>query len=331
VAKPIVYILHGDDEYAIQQQIKRVEQSLGDPASSQMNIDRFDGNVWDYNAVLSATLSLPFLSERRLVILTDPLKGVRTKKQREELKHILDITPSTTMLLLQFHHPLLSWQERKKKKKHWLEEWVNDAGDKAYIREYSQPRGNAMVSWILKTGKEMGGEITHEGAGSLARLTDENPRTAVKELEKLLSYVNYQRPIDDADVESLVANEEQGNIFELVDAIGSRNGKSAMHLLQQLLETEDPFLLFGMIVRQFRLLYLVKELLQQGSIREDSVARSIHERYFVVKRLIPQANNFSLAQLKSILRQLLEIDTSVKSSQTDWVVALETFVAALTL
>ena len=331
MAKPLVYILHGDDEYAIRRQVKRVEQSIGDPVTSQMNIDRFDGNVWDYNAVLTAVLSIPFLSEKRLVILLDPLKGIRTKKQREELKQLLSMTPPTTILLLQIQHPLVSWQERKKDKKHWLEEWANGAGDKAYIREYSQPHGSAMVTWILKTAKEMGGEVTRDGAELLARLTDENPRNAVKELEKLLSYVNYQRPIDDADVEILVANEEQGNVFELVDAIGNRNVKSAMHLLQQLLETEDPFLLFGMIVRQFRLLYLIKELLQQGVVSDDSVARTIHERTFVVRRLIPQSRNFTLVQLKSIYHQLLEIDNSVKSSQMDWFVALETFVASLTL
>jgi len=40
---PVVYILHGDDEYAIAQFLASIEEKMGDPASAQMNITRIDG------------------------------------------------------------------------------------------------------------------------------------------------------------------------------------------------------------------------------------------------------------------------------------------------
>lgn len=330
MAKPVVYILHGDDEYAIKQQVKKLEAALGDPATSQMNIDHFDGNNWNINTIQAATHAMPFISKRRLIIITNPLKSLRSKKERDDLLRLLDTAPSSSMIVLQMEHPLVSWQERKKGKKHWLEIWAEQAGERAYIHEYLQPRGNEMIKWIIKTASEMGGSISHQAAELLASHAVENPRIAVKELEKLLTYVNYQRTIDDADVENLVINQEEGNIFALVDAIGNRDKKMAIHLLRQILEVEDPFLLFGMIVRQFRLIFLIKEALQQGLRRDVEIANAIQERLFVVRRLIPQARNFSPEAIKSIYHQLLTMDSAVKSGQSEWDVALETFVAELT-
>ena len=115
----------------------------------------------------------------------------------------------------------------------------------------------------------------------------------------------------------------------MVDALGNRNGQLALKLLHRLLEEEDPLPLFGMIVRQFRLLLGVKELLNTGN-REAEIARQLKTHPFVVRKLIPQSRHFSIATLEDILWQLLEIDQAVKTSQVEWEVALDTLFASLT-
>ncbi len=330
MSEPTVFILHGDDEYAIRQHAARIAGKLGDENTAKMNTDHFDGNKWDANAVLAATRAMPFLAKNRLVVLTNPLGGIRTKKGREELLHILESAPASSLIVLQIFRPLVSWQDRKRNKTHWLENWAKKSAGKALVREYTQPRGQALTAWIVRTAAEKGGEISPAAAEVLASLVDGDPRVAAKELEKVLTYVNFARMADETDVETLVASEEQGNIFELVDAIGGRNRRKAIHLLRQLLETEDPFMLFGMIVRQFRLLMLVKEAIQQGYGRNGEIAKAIGEREFTVRKLAPQARNFTREQLRTIYHRLLDIDSAVKRSEISWPVALDLFVSGLT-
>jgi hypothetical protein len=46
VDKPVVYILHGDDEFAIAEFIAGMEKKLGDPVTADLNITRLDGGVF---------------------------------------------------------------------------------------------------------------------------------------------------------------------------------------------------------------------------------------------------------------------------------------------
>jgi len=157
----------------------------------------------------------------------------------------------------------------------------------------------------------------------------DDPRLAVQEIEKLLAYVNYQRPVDPDDVEYLVAYAGETSVFDMVDALGARDGREAQRLLHRLLEEDDPLRLFGMVVRQFRLLLLTRELLDAGT-RDTEIATAIKSHPFVVRKLRGQVRNFSLPQLEVIYHKLLDIDQAIKTGKTDGDVALDTFVAALT-
>ena len=114
-------------------------------------------------------------------------------------------------------------------------------------------------------------------------------------------------------------------------AIGSRHGRSAARLLQHKLDDgTDPFYLFAMIVRQFRLLIQVKELAEAG-LNPQRIAQTIKIHNFVAGKLFQQSHNFSLEQLESIYAHLLEIDVGVKTGKTDMVTALDLLVAGVTV
>ena len=70
---PVVYFLHGEDEYAIAQTLADLEKRLGDPATADMNTTRLDGATYNLDQLLSVASAMPFLAKRRLVILTNPL------------------------------------------------------------------------------------------------------------------------------------------------------------------------------------------------------------------------------------------------------------------
>ncbi len=131
------------------------------------------------------------------------------------------------------------------------------------------------------------------------------------------------------DVAELTAQGGEADLFAMMDAIAEGNARLAQNLLHRLLEEEDELSLFGMIVRQFRLLLLARELLDEGKGVADFLQAGISTSQFVAEKSLRQARRFSMAQLEEIYRTLYEMDGAVKTSNTDLPTALDTFIVAL--
>jgi DNA polymerase III delta subunit len=106
------------------------------------------------------------------------------------------------------------------------------------------------------------------------------------EIEKLLLYAGPEATIATEDVVRLSPYAAATNIFDLVDALGSRRPAQAAVLFQrELNEGEDPFRLFAMFIRQFRLLIQTRSLLDAGE-RPGDVAKLLKQHPRVAEKLV---------------------------------------------
>jgi DNA polymerase-3 subunit delta len=317
---PTVYILHGDDEFGITQFIAAMREKLGDPATADMNTTRLEGPV-DMGALKNAVSAAPFLAPRRLVILTGALRFARGKEDRQRLQDLLESIHPATALVLVEKEPL--------KENHWLLAWARGRGEHIFERALPLPKGGALVRWVRDYARVQGGEISQEAAYHLVQMIGDDNRAAAQEVEKLLAYAGFRRAVDVDDVELLVAPVEEGDVFAMVDAIGGRQPRQALTMLHRLLSEREPLSLFGMVVRQFRLLLLYKELHLENTAPAE-IARSLKIHEFVVRKLAGQAKNFSLKALEDIYLRLVEIDERIKTGKISPEAALDTLVAGLT-
>jgi DNA polymerase-3 subunit delta len=328
-ATPVVYLLHGEDEYAIARFVSEMEKRVGDPASAALNVTRLEGNDYNLNELLSVASVMPFLADRRLVVLVEQLKRLSGSVARDRFRDQLSKIPDTTALVIVEYHTLTIEKDRRKDRIHWLEKWASEQGERVYLRNFPLPRGDMMVRRIQEQAGQAGGQITRQGAELLSSLVEGDPRLADQEIHKLLAYVNYNRPVEPDDVELLTADLGQGNIFAMVDALGNQNGRLAMGMLRRLLEQQEPIPIFGMVVRQFRLLLLAREVLDHGGNKGD-ITRQLKVPPFVADKLILQARRFSIPVLEAIYHRLLGIDEAIKTGKVPGDLALDTLVAALT-
>ncbi len=334
---PAVYILHGNDTLAIQEQIAEMTALLDTQGMAELNTTRLEGKNVSLSQVRNAVAALPFLAERRLVIWLNPLEILHSQAQRQEFLDLLAQVPTTAALVLVCDEKALDdtqlpFREHGLKaphKDHWLVRWAKENPQKAFLRGFLRPAGAAMARWIQNYVRNQQGEITPQAAALLASLVGSDTHTAVNECDKLLTYVNTQRPIDEADVDLLVTNNTETNVFEMVDALGQQEGRRALALLTRLLEEQDGMALFGMVVRQFRLLLLAREVLDDGGQERDVAARlKIHP--YVARKVTAQARRFSMSNLENIYHTLVSLDEAIKTGKNDPAVALSMFTAALT-
>jgi DNA polymerase III subunit delta len=326
-----VIIFHGDDLFAIERGTAEILRGMGDPGMVDLNLTRLDGRSASLDAIYTAANAMPFLTEKRILILSSPLTKIKDEAARERFRVLLDGLPATTLLVLVIEDEIErgDWKIVPEKKGHWLRKWLTSAAGRGELRPCRLPAPREMPAWIQRQTRAQGGQITPEAAAALAQHIGSETHAASREIEKLLTYVNYQRPIEIDDVELLSAQSGQASMFDMVDAIGGGKASLALNLLHRLLEDEDENSLFGMIVRQFRLLVQARELLDEGK-KADAVAQELHIHPYVASKLVEQAGRFKMPRLSAIYHRLLEIDEAFKTGQTGLAVALDTFVAELT-
>ncbi len=327
--QPLVYVLNGEDEFAITKFVASLQAGMGDATTADMNTSRLEGRGMSLNQLSSAVNTIPFLSPRRLVIVSNPLAFAANQQNRTRLTEVLSKVPATTTLVLTEYRLLTEDKDRRAGRLHWLEKWAQGAGDSAVIKTFALPRGAAMEQWVVTRTKALGGRIEPDAARRLVALLGDEPRLAEQEIQKFMAYVNYSRPIGVEDVENLAVHAREGDIFALVDAIGNKEIKKAQEMLHRLLDEQEALSILAMIVRQFRLLLQAREEIERGH-REQDIARDLKIHPYVAGKVAAQAQRFSLAALEKLYRRLLEIDEAIKTGQMEDVLALDMLVVSVT-
>jgi DNA polymerase-3 subunit delta len=327
-AKPVVYLLHGDDTHAMEVFVREMIARMGDPGMAELNTTRLDGKNASEEELRTAVGSLPFLSDRRLVILSHPLARTQGAEAQKRFKAMLDEAPDSTALVLLVEdqpHRQRGWDTMGEK--HWLRKWAEGAGARVLVRVCALPSPADMPGWIQKEVRKLGGSFSPEAARALAAAVETNTELAMQEIVKLLTYAE-GRPVEAEDVDLLCMPVGQGNIFDLVDAAAEGRIADALRALHILLDSEEPGLVFGMLTRQYRLLIQAREILDEGGSAPE-IARLMFQREFVARKLFRQASRLALAELCDIYHRLLQLDEDSKSGQVDLVTGLDIFVAGL--
>ena len=315
------YLFHGKDVYSQGEFLAGLLAKEGDADMVALNTTRLAGRV-SFNELQSACDAMPFLARVRVVIVEGLFAAAPDKPFLDRLIAYLPTLPAATRLFfleadaLPPNHRLLQLAE----------------GDKAVgrVKRFDLPDGERLERWIREHVQTNGGRIAPAAVELLAANVGSDLAALTQEIEKLLLYAGPEGTITAEDVVRLSPYAAEGSIWELVDALGGRQSARAAALFQQKLnEGAEPFYLFSMFIRQFRLLLQTKSLLEAGE-RAAGVAQQMKLRPFVAEKLARQAAGFRMEQLEQIYRRLLEIDVETKTGQADLLTALHLLLAGVT-
>jgi DNA polymerase III subunit delta len=334
--RPAIYILHGDDSLEIKRFVDDSYQKLGDKSLADLNTTRLDGKQCNEDDIKTALYTLPFLTEKRLVIVKNPLTRYSGEAMQRRFITLCDSSPDTSLLILVVD----DHQSTKKiegqfvevwevlKPSHWLMKWAKKAGERVVILEFALPKQKEMTEWIRKQAKALGGSFTPTAAVTLSHITGNDTQLAHQEIDKILLYVGQSRAVEVADVEKLAAPGGQASVFEMLDMLAAGNTRKAVHLMNTLFEEDDPLQVFAMITSHFRRLLMIREIISEGG----GVRQAIDDlgiAMFQAQKMLAQAQHYSLNGLEAIYHRLLEMDENIKSGAMPSDLALELFVMEL--
>jgi len=317
---PILFLC-GTDEFSI---ARRIAEIAAKTDRDGLNTSRLEARLTAEEELYKAVNALPFLAEKRLVILAHPSQKYTSAEARQKFLAFLTNVPPTTLLVV---YEILEEREARQAGKHWLVGWAAEALQ-AKVETFLLPKPREMKDWIVGEVKRQGGAISSQAAHRLAELVGVDTRQAAQEIAKLLTYVNWSRPIELKDVEAVCVSTAEVNLFDFVDRLAMRQVRASQAMLHKMLEEQDASSIFPLIVRQFRLLIQIREMIEAGnSVQTVQEALGLHP--FVASKLVQQAERFTLADLEAIYRRLLEIDEAAKISAMPLEIGLEMFVVEL--
>ncbi len=303
------YLLYGSEDY-----LKRLYRDKLKTAILQdgadMNFSFFEGKEVEPRKVYEAAQTLPFFSERRLILIEN--SGMF--KAASELSELLAQIPDTTVIV---------FVETEIDKRSKLFKLVKEQGTISEMNGLDEHNLKLFVTSLLEQEKK---KITESSILYLLDKTGSDMMNICNEVEKLISYTYGKSVITPEDIDAVITTQITGKIFLMIDAIGTKQQSKALELYYDLLSLrEKPMSILYLIIRHFNILLQTKNLHSFGN-NASSISEKVGVPPFAVNKYLGQAKNYTLARLKEAVEFGTEMEEQVKTGRMLEKIGVELFI-----
>ena len=290
--------MYGEESYLKQSYKKRLREAIvGDDT---INYTAFEGKGVDAEEVMAMADTMPFFSDKRLILMED--SGF-FKSTPEGLTEYLDQMPDTACLV---------FVEEQVDKRNKLYKKVKEVG---YVAELGHQSPEQLSRWaatiLIREGKKI---TNHTMEYFLSMVGDEMTQISM-ELEKVICYTMGREIVTDEDIDAVCTVKVVNRIFDMIAAVAARNTKKALDLYEDLLTLkEPPMRILFLIAKQFNQILQVKELMLHGMDRIQ-IAKQMKLQPFIAGKLMGQGRTFSREQILRYVESCVELEEAVKTGR----------------
>lgn len=308
----LVYLIFGSQELRLEQALDRLKQRFSAAGDLDFNLQTFRGEGADAEDIIAACNTMPFMSERRLVIVRGLDK--MPKAGLDLLAGYARAPSETTTLVL---------VAEKVDRRLALYAAVDALGG---VAEYKAPRRSEFPAEVVKLFAERGRTVGRDAAEALVRAVGHDLTRLSVEVDKVVAWAGGERTLSRADLEEVMSSTAQTSVFEFLDALGSRDARAALHHIANLIaQGESPHGIHAMAVRHVRDLVTAETLRRRGETSSAALASMLKRPEWRVRDLPRQAGRFSPGELVRALRRAPASEQEMKTSR-DARLALERWV-----
>jgi DNA polymerase III subunit delta len=318
----MILFLFGKDTFRSREQLKRMREKFKTDRDPQgLNVVVIDAEKQKPSQILEQILSMPFLAEKRFVVLENLMKTKEKELQKDLLKRIEEQTIADDTILV-------FWEGLEKAKTKDAKALFERLKQEKYAQEFPELKDRKLEAWIALEVESRGGKIAHAAVHDLAHHVGSDMWRLNNVIDQLVSYKNGTE-IDTAAVQLFVEKHADDNIFNLVDFIVAKHQQKAFAMIQeQYKQGNDPGYIVAMLIRQFRILLQLRDLYDRDELNNSAdVAKKLGLHPFVVKKSLSSVKKFKFIDLTSAYNQLLDIDAKTKTGLGDQSLLLDLFVS----
>lgn len=297
--KPL-YFLFGREKYFHDLIIKELtNQILPDRSSRDLNLTILYGTENDLSEVMSAALSYPMLSDKKLVIVRE-FDKMKFGDAESFIKYLNHPQSSTCIIFSALEAGRTKPFIVLKEKAETLEcrpLWENKVGE-----------------WVRGHCKSIGLEIESPAIEFLVNHLGNNLLMIDQELQKISNYKVDGGAITIEDVEQTTGITRDFSVFALQKSLTARQLKTSISISKILLESgENINVIVAVLFAHFRKLLIAASMKQKGN-DISQIKKMMKLSDFQSRDIVAGMANYSVGQIKSAIRLLHELDISVKTS-----------------
>lgn len=307
-------LIYGEERYMVKYYKNALMSHLSTPGD-EMNCTCFQGKSVNPSEVADVAQILPFMAEQRLIVIQD--SGFF--QSANDMVDFLEEFPESTYLV---------FVEEKVDKRNKLYKFVQKNG---CVTECKYQNMQELCGWVAGYLGKCEKRITKSVAEYLIGRVGNNMDSLTNEMDKLIGYVGEKNQIDMEDIDEICDGVTEGKIFEMLDAVSSKNKELAMKLYADLLANREPApIILSMFRRHINILLLIHEGQQKG-MRSADLAAYASVPGFTVNKYIKQVGSFKYSQMKRMLENVAQAEEDYKTGKMGDQISLDLFlVQALT-
>lgn len=310
-----VYLVHGSEELLIERQITSLKTRIGESADLDFNFQSFEGPQHEVDEIIAAANTMPFMSDRRLIVVRD-VDHMSAEAKEALVAYMDDPAPHTCLLLV-------ATKLAKNTRLYKAVEKVGTAVEFASLKpsEYSRE--------VIRMFEDRGKKVDRDAAQALVDAVGRDLRALRSEVDKLVTHAGPKHRLVKDDILEVVSETSPTSIFDFVDAVGSRDAEDSLRLLSRLTaEGESVLRLHAMAVRHVRDLIGTRALVDRGASTGEMMS-ALGRPDWIVRKLVGQAERFTEAELVDALRTAAKSEAQMKTSRVPTRLALERWVISV--
>ncbi len=350
----MIYLFYGEDQFSLTEEINNLKKNYIPPEAEDFNFARLDAlkNSFNIDELFQAAEAYPFLSDKRLVVVTGLVSrlgksalaeekaaaraATRLPKNGKLAAPARPTTPRERFLdFIPNHMPttILVIVEEKVDKRDTVFKTVEKLGA---VRDFVPLENWALEKWINERAVILGIKLDRAVAPLLREFVGNNLYRLSNELQKLGAYAGEGEMVTTGMVELLTAEVQDSKVWDLTDALARRDYRAAMvQLARQRNEstlTRSSFTrkTFAIICNQMYDLLRISELYNARQTKNE-IAQKLGMNPWRVEKTLPMLRNFQPGRLEKIYARLAEADYSDKSGKADLNIQLDMLVAQICL
>ena len=307
---PSVLLFEGEEEHMKQSALDALQKKLLPEGLEELNRTLLDAPETDQ--IIAAAETLPFMADRRLVIVRNHPALIGRAEADDRLAEYLPSVPPSAVLLF-----FCTQKPDGRKKLYTVIKKLNG------VVVFSPLRDRELTTFVTSAFRDLGKECDERTADFLIFTSGSDTGLLLSEIAKVAAHAGDSPVIHPDSVRAVATPSTECTVFQMVDAVVSGQSSRAFLLMRnQLLAGADRMYMLSMLLRQFRLLQHIK-IMQYEKRSSAEIRSALGVPPFAVDQYVRQAAGWSNGQIKNAVNICFDTEYGIKSGRLNQEGALE--------
>lgn len=307
------YLFYGTETFLITNEINKIKKENNIDDFSITNYDLDNSNI---NDILDDAKTIPLFSDKKLIICNNAnIFNSQNKKNIsdndiEKLIEYFENPNDQTIIVFQTD----SIDGKRKT--------VTRIKKFGIVKEFNKTDN------LYSIVKDMFNDykISNNSINLLINRVGKNVSILKQEIDKLKIYKYDEKEITDKDIMDCTEEKIDGDVFDLIDAIATKNTNKSLTIYNELLKyNESPIKILTLLANYYRTLFQAKSLINKGHTEKEA-ADILEANPYYINQVLKKGKNIPINKTIEYLKKLADLDYNIKTNKIDQISGLELFI-----